>query len=368
MTAPVSTRRLPHPGAVLALIEAELARRLRGRKLQPLPPPHLVGPSETVSCAPGLYEADQIGRVTACGFRGALPDELAKLDATVFQEAPLERYDLGPSLIVGGRIVTRSAWHLFRDLPRREVLGDRPHEYGRISLLNSQRGMRYFGHWLRDDCALHEALRDMPSMSRGELLSMRRAHWPDCAFYETAFGHDWPEVGVARIADLTLWRDQGFSRDKAARLRRLRARLRQTGRGENVGQIVYLGRGRHGVARDMANRDAFETALQKAGIRVLEPGRGGAELSRQLLDAAMIVTIEGSQASHGVYNLAEGGAMLILQPPDRFYNPHHEWCRLLGMSYGVVVGKPGAGGFSICPDEVLRMVDRLVAQERVRDA
>jgi hypothetical protein len=114
----------------------------------------------------------------------------------------------------------------------------------------------------------------------------------------------------------------------------------------------------------MSNQDEVEQAFTAAGIRIVEPGTDGEALVQNLLDAAVIVTIEGSQASHGVYTLAEGGALLILQPPERFYNPHHEWARLLGMRYGITVGQKDGPGFRIHPGEALRMIDRLMAAHR----
>jgi hypothetical protein len=73
----------------------------------------------------------------------------------------------------------------------------------------------------------------------------------------------------------------------------------------------------------------------------------------------MIITIEGSQAAHGVYMLQTGGSLMILQPPDRFYNPHHQWARLIGMAYGTVVGTPDGVSFHMDPGEVLDMAERL---------
>ncbi len=86
-----------------------------------------------------------------------------------------------------------------------------------------------------------------------------------------------------------------------------------------------------------------------------------------LLDARMTITIEGSQAAHGVYMLGDGGAMLILQSPDRFYNPHHEWARLIGMGYGTIIGTPDEVSFHMNPSEVLAMADRLEASPRLTD-
>jgi hypothetical protein len=153
----------------------------------------------------------------------------------------------------------------------------------------------------------------------------------------------------------------GFNTDKASRLCLLRQRLRAAVSVRNPGRIVYISRGKFGVDRNMSNGEEVERAFSSAGIHIVEPGLDGHALMRELLDAEMIITIEGSQASHGVYTLADKGSLLILQPPERFYNPHHEWTRLLGMSYGITIGEKDGDRFRINPDEVFRMMDRLLA-------
>lgn len=166
----------------------------------------------------------------------------------------------------------------------------------------------------------------------------------------------------ARVSDLTVYREPGFNRDKARRIHALRARLRAAHPEDHTGgHIVYLSRGQTGSPRNMSNGESFERAMEAAGIRVVAPGSDPETLLEALLDARMIITIEGSQAAHGVYMLGKGGSMLILQSPDRFYNPHHEWARLIGMGYGTVVGTPDDVSFHIDPVEVLHMADRLDA-------
>lgn len=266
------------------------------------------------------------------------------------------------AVIAGGLIFTRTdSYFLSSDSPFR-ALRHRIKTYDRVTLLNSRHGLQYFGHWLRDDCAVYEDIRDAPN-----LLSLKRPDWPDARIYEKAFDQVWPEITFAHVDELTLYREMGFNRDKARRLRMLRDRLRATHVAPNAGRIVYIRRGQQGAARNISNQDALERALSSAGVHIVEPGIAGQNLVREILDAAMIITVEGSQASHGVYCLADGGAMLILQPPERFYNPHHEWARLLGMGYGITIGEKDGENFHIHPNEVLAMIDRLLAAPREQD-
>ena len=355
------------PGSKAAVLarfaRSEWRARTKGVRFDPLPEPMIRKMPDTVTCLPGLYERDQLDRVVRCGFKRTLEGELEKLDARSFLETPLSEYRLRDAIIAGRQIFTPETRHFFGALPSLASLREVCVQHDRATLLNSEQGLWYFGHWLRDDCAVYEEVQTEPN-----LLSMQRPHWPDRHVYETAFRQTWTATPLAHVAELTVYRELGFSRDKARRLRLLRARLRAAHPAQGQGKIVYISRARLGAARTMSNADTVESAFAAAGITVVEPGVDGESLVRTLLDATMIITIEGSQASHGVYTLADGGALLILQPPDRFYNPHHEWTRLLGMRYGITIGQMDETGFRIEPDEVFAMIERLMAAPRHVDA
>ncbi|MEM9783202.1 MAG: glycosyltransferase family 61 protein [Pseudomonadota bacterium] len=354
----------PMIGGQLPWLGRHLARRI-GRRLaggghqaQALPAPELVGTSEKLDCPPALYDPDTLSRVISCGFNGTLAEEVAKLEQTSFETRPMALYDLGPAAVMGHGVESRatSVWMG----PRSAVSTlTRPVEaFDTLYLANSIQGLQYFGHWLRDDCAAFEHL-----VSLGDVRSLRRPAWPDCAGYEAIFGQNWREVDNAIAERLVLQRELGFNTDKARRIEALRARLRAALEAPNAGRVVYLKRGDMGAGRNPANEDAVTSALMDAGVVVVTPERGIAETLSTLLDAAIIVTMEGSQAAHGVFALRPGGAMLILQPPRRFYNPHHEWTRLLGMHYATVIGEDLGGGrdFTIKPNEIIAMVERLSA-------
>lgn len=284
------------------------------------------------------------------------------LDTSSFIERPKTRYTLRDAVIAGGWVYPQEGRYFMRDSSPFRALSQKLKRYYRATLLNTQQGLLYFGHWLRDDSATYEGMRGTPN-----LISMKRPYWPDAHIYEAAFDHVWDEVTFAHVGELTLYRELGFNRDKARRLRMLRKRLRARHLAPNAGKIVYIRRRQLGTERDIANQDALEIALSTAGIHIIEPRLEGQNIAHKVLDAAMIITVEGSQANHGVYCLADGGAMLILQPPERFYNPHHEWTRLLGMGYGITIGQKEETGFRIHPDEVFAMIDRLQAAPRISD-
>lgn len=344
------------PRALRGKILAEAVRRKLGKaSFDKLPTPEIMRPRTLIDCKPALFEAEQFNRVRSSAFTSTLYDEVAKLTTTRFIEAPLERYHLGPSVIAGGCIYTETATHFYGKQSPRAAMRKDLADLDDVHLVTSQQGMNYFGHWLRDDCTLYELLREQGH----EPMALRRPDWPDAALYETAFGHPWPTLDFARIKNLTVYREQRFNADKARRIHALRDRLRAAHPGHDGGQIVYLSRGTTGSPRNMSNAAEFEAAIEAAGIQIVAPGSDPNTLLSALLNARMIITIEGSQAAHGVYMLGTGGSMLILQSPDRFYNPHHEWARLIGMGYGTVIGTPDETSFYMDPGEVLAMADRL---------
>lgn len=326
----------------------------KGRESAALPEETAPLMHEAIPCRPALFDPEQLNRVLACGFKRSLAQEIDKLRARSFSESPKKECILRDAVIAGGRIYTREEHYFLSPASPMRALKEKIECYDSATLLNSLQGLKYFGHWLRDDCAVYEDVRDKPN-----LLSLERSEWPDARIYEDAFDQVWPEVTFAYVDELTLHREMGFNRDKARRLRTLRDRLRTAYRAPNAGRIIYIRRGQQGAARNISNKDALETALSAAGVHVVEPGIEGQDFITEILESEMIITVEGSQASHGLYCLADGGSMLILQPPERFYNPHHEWARLLGIGYGITIGEKDELGFHIHPDEVLRMIDQL---------
>lgn len=341
---------------VASRLRAVFNKRLGRPAFTDLPRPERLGEVEILPRPPVLYEPEQLGRIRACAFGEVVREKIAELEATSFAGQPPECYRLGESIVVGGTVITASSRHLLRTMSELKSLRSELGYYESATFLNSMQGLHYFGHWLQDDCSLYELVRPAPT-----LLSVVRPNWPDRYIYERAFGQTWTETAFAYVGDLTLWRDLDYTIGKAGRIKGLRAKLRQAFPARNPGRIVYIGRGRHGEPRTMSNAAAFEDALRKAGVHVLEPGQGSEALIDALLDAELVIAIEGSQACHGLYALAEGGSFLILQPPERFYNPLREWAGMLSLRYGFVVGEKDDVSFHVDPSEVLRMVDRLLA-------
>jgi len=323
----------------------------------PLPAPDLLGPSEIVDCKPALIDARQLDRIVAAPFGSTPERELTQFNATSYREVPLLLYRLGPGCVFGGQLVTRDAVRWLSKRPSYADLAAPMVEVERLMLANSELGLAYFSHWLQDDCVAYEAIRET-----GTILSLPRPAWPDCAVYEALFGQKWEERPLIAAREIVLQADIAYSRSKADRVARLRGRMRARLEARGTGRIVFIDRGARGERRMIANAPELRAAFEGQGIRIVTPEGGSREMVAEMLDADIVIGVEGSHMGHAEFAIRDGGGVIILQPPTRFWAQHHEWSRVLGMTTGVVVGTQQGEDFRIEPGEVFDMVERVLAE------
>jgi hypothetical protein len=330
------------------------------------PPPVFETVPAMVPCRPAMFDPDHLSRVTCCAFGQSVPSLVEVMTARQYRETPLATYPIGEATVLGGTLITKGLPIFQSEMVTAklsDVLADSPVLNDAV-LANSMQGMRYFGHWLSDDASAFEAFRDHP-----ELVSLPLQPWGDARLYARLFDQQWQQHMVIRSRSLTLVRDLGFSRRKAERYRQLRGRMRkQLGASDNAGRVVFLKRGPSGDPREIVNSAELEARLSAAGVKIVMAEGASEDFLRSMLDASIIITIEGSQDRHALYALREGGGMVTLLPPDRFYVATHEWVRNLDMHSGMIIGTLAEGGFTIDPDEVLQMVDRLLPLTENREA
>lgn len=283
--------------------------------------------------------------------------EFARVHGHVRIHQPTLAYHLrsvemvGGSLYCGGNrtLLCDDKSELARSLPPSST----PTHIARAGMATSFLGTKYFGHWLRDDVTRYYL-----AQNYGTVLSHPTPHWPDKATYASLFSQTWADTHHAHIDALTVFEDFSQNSLKRKRYEACRALLRTRVSAANPGALVYLSRGSTGVARPVSGEDALIEQLSKRGFTILsmENYDLGTLLS-QLLDARLVVTVEGSQQNHALYTLANSGGLLTLQLPDRFNNHPQDWCECLGLKYGYMVGQKTNTGTAFDLDTLLRTVD-----------
>ncbi len=232
---------------------------------------------------------------------------------------------------------------------------------GSYALASSYSGIKYFGHWVRDDtatCLMAETF--------AQPFCVRTPRWPHQPRYQQFFDLPWPVIDRADFDELYVFSDYAQNSHKVARYREIRRRLRRNAPPGSPSRRVYLHRGATGaVKRLMSNENEVLQALSKNGFVIVDVSRDSADdIVAALLDAETLVSIEGSHASPGVHTLAEGGGYLAIVPPAVFNNVAKDWTSALGMTYGFVVGEERGKAFHVNVRDLLTAVDALEAARR----
>lgn len=75
--------------------------------------------------------------------------------------------------------------------------------------------------------------------------------------------------------------------------------------------------------------------------------------------AKLVVGVEGSHLIHAMVTIAEGGTLLVLQPPNRFNNPLKDYTDCLGMNYAFLTGHAVEDGFEVDLDQLARLLEQI---------
>jgi hypothetical protein len=313
-----------------------------------------IAPPHVVAGNPCIMLPDQLDRVKAAAFATQLPLEMAQLRGEPRTAPALRRFEFRNAMIEGSSIYSSEGRKYFNYHLPAPSFSEQVEVFDTASVRSSFIGTFFFGHWLRDDCASH-----LLAKEEGDVVSIQYPHWPDTDFYSDAFNQKFPTVRRAFARRLVLFDDISQTPHKAHRFHQLRQALSQKTRGVEREHIVYLKRGAAGAKRQLLNETEITQALEQRGVRIVQAeGMPASELASRLMGSRLVISVEGSQISHALYTLRLGGGVLAIQPPQRLFNSHMDWARVMDMHYGVVVGiDQGNQDFTLPIDDLLRTID-----------
>lgn len=235
-------------------------------------------------------------------------------------------------------------------------------QHGHVQVLKSAHmmsqwaGSHYFGSYMRDELPLGL----LPPEGASGVTVTTKAYVHEAGYREILSLPRPPLAAAARIGVLTIYSDFAQNSSKAARYRELRRRVQEyfKGSARSAPTGVYLKRGATGERRVVANEAALEQLLTKLGFDIVEPVKLTAEeIAQRLLNAPVIIGVEGSHLAHTMYTLADNGTLVVIQPPDRFALPYKEFADRLELGFAFVVGHPAEDGFTVDLDEIKRILD-----------
>ena len=314
---------------------------------------------ESRSVAPAaIYDAGELARITGGSPDRTKDEELASIHGGPQRHAPTMAFEFRNAVLAQGHLFTNRMCYPLSAHRLPFVAREIDAEYDEAVLVSSPYGIKYFGHWMRDDLPRVYAARDIghpvsvlarPTRGQQGYLDLLELN-TDVA--ENAF--------FKRIVVLEDYGHNPFRLARFLKMREIAARVAPP----TAARGVMLLRGAVGERRQLENEVEVAEAVAARGFRVLDSTRATArEMIEACREAPIVLGVEGSQLSNGMMWMSRRGAVLVLQPPQRFVSVHKDYCDLMGIGYAFVVGHATSdGGFRIDLDALLRMIDGLEAR------
>jgi capsular polysaccharide biosynthesis protein len=316
-----------------------------------------VSPAEQTQVPPAIFDPADIDRITGVTADDTIDEQIQRTQACTAHHGATVAYELRDAVIASGHVFTNKVYYRLGYQPAPLIARSNiPHLSDGV-LATTPYGIRYFGHWMGDDLPLHLAARDLgrPLSVLSEPTAQQRA-------FLRILNINAEEVQNAHVDRLVIVEDSGQNSYKRERLARLRACAKPYGRVKPAAGVMLL-RGQAGANRNLINETEIADLVSHRGLIVLDPARTDAEeLLRACTGVRIVLGVEGSQLTNGLLWMDARGALVALQPPQRFCMVLKDWCDAIGTRYAFIVGhQRGQDDFYIEPDAVRRLLERLEA-------
>jgi len=321
-------------------------------------------PEEKVPSRPAFYSPEQIERIT--DYKATDPWsqttkelEIAAAVSTMITHAPTIAYHIKDAVLYDGSIYVGGFRHRVGERSFHAGISSKPSHIKTGALASSYLGTKYFGHWLVDDCTKYLLAEEVgPPLC----VSMMRS-FEHQQKYEGYFGQDWTPTDRVRIDNLIVFQDFSQNSLKRNRYTLLRGRIKGQFARDGRTVCIYLKRGQTGAARTIVNEEQIVDALVKRSFMIIDVASDSLEyIIENLINAKIVVSMEGSHIAHCAFTVPEHSGLLVLQPPDRFSAVHRGWSECVGVSFGFVVGASSTPGYYFSVSEILRTIDLMLSK------
>lgn len=314
-------------------------------------------PKVTETIRPAVFLAGQIERITGTLPYFKLEHVIRDVTTTTVTHGPTIAYYVRNAVLLDGAVYAGHYKHPIADKVLFDTVAGEIHHLEMAALASSYMGTKYFGHWLRDDCAQYEL-----AQSVAPVLSVRRPAFNHQRAYQSYLNQNWTPTDRALIDELVIFQDFAQNRLKRRRYKALRNRIRAQFQGNKERRFIYLRRGHTGSPRTVENEFEILEALGAHDFTVVDVETEDlSHIIGMLLSAKLVISVEGSHIAHCAFTCPDDCGLLVLQPPDRFSMNHRNWAGPLGMPFGFVVGTRGDKRYRFCPAEIVRTVDMMLS-------
>lgn len=314
----------------------------------------VIFPKSAARLTPAVFLPGQIDKVTENSAYGTTNEhELREATALEAEHGPTLAYHVRDAALIDGSIYA-GRWKM--PVAERSFFKSAaaPVQLSVAGLVSSFNGAKYFHHWLADDCTQY-----LLAEAFGPLCA-KLPDYRDRPSYENYLNQYWIQIDRAIIDHLVVFDDFAQNISKGKRYRILRERLRAHFADGPPG-FVYLKRGTLGANRRVANEPELIESLTSHGFIVADLDSESLDrILAKLVNAKIVVSLEGSQIAHCCYALPDKSGLIVLQPADRFVALHRTWADLMSVRFGFVVGDKHEHGYFFSPSEIMQTVDLML--------
>lgn len=316
----------------------------------------ILAPEERAQVPTAIFEAEDLAKIQAVApDASSLAGELERVRGGPVTHFATTAYELRDAVLSGGQLFTREVYYRLGDERARLFASGALREHADAVLASSHYGVKYFGHWMNDDLPKLLAARDI-----GHAVSTLLRPTAAQRRYLELLGLETETLSDAWFRKIVVIDDVGQNAYKRERIRRLRALAGAHAPAEPSAGVMLL-RGHTGIRRVLLNEDDVAEMARRRGYAVIDPAAVDAgELLRICVGARVVVGVEGSQLMNGIMWMAADGAVLTIQPPQRFTMVLKAYCDAVGIRFAFIVGDArGSDDFRVDPQALERMLDRV---------
>lgn len=304
---------------------------------------------------PCIFLKDDLEKIVRIQEETSYEQEMLRLNGGEVVHSPTVRYIFKNVLAYSnGFSLPGQSFYRCGALKAKNILIGDIKKLDKASFSLSPISIKYFGHWLNDACPT-----TLLAPNDHAIILPTPQNWPHAQQYNFLFAMQ-PEVGdLFFVRELHAYQDYSQNSNKADRYQIMRQMIRGKVKPQN-NRFVYLTRGQLGVKRSIINEQELVTFLQKKGFVIVEPEKLTVQKVMEIcLGAEMVISMEGSQLSHGCYALRDNGVILALMPADRFNNLYADYAISMGLRYAFsIVEGSQSDGYTVNLDRLVKVMDK----------
>jgi capsular polysaccharide biosynthesis protein len=312
---------------------------------------------ESLEPSPGVtHFSDELTRISGVHADDSFESALEKLHPGQRRHVATVAHHFEDVRVLDGDLYGAKGWAPLRNSSKRLLYrSDQEVDIESALMVSTLYGVRYFGHWVRDDLPRHLVAEDLalePLAVHAQLTRFQAALLEHLKFDQRA-------VTSARIKKLVLVEDVGQNVYKAQRYARLKQLATQD---IEVAQHpgIFILRGTGGEQRSLLNEDELAESMRALGLQVVDPQSMTPQRMVALsAGAETVVSVEGSQVMNAVLWMPAGARLVLLQPPARFNLTQTDAAECVGVRVSTHVCRPAPGASFVADvDRVRTLVTR----------